>query len=360
MKIFLLVLPLLFLFSCTFTEKSSIIENNNKKIKVENESIDNIKSNSEVELDKNLWKLKFDKVLPILEENYIKNPSSVYDVLKYTNALLMKGSLYYEENISSLKAIEILTITINENPNSTELWRMLWYSYEIIELYDQAIVCYETSINKDENNFMTYNNLWHTYKLLWNDELAKQYFEKSLEKNEDFDHAILNMWNMYLQKKDFINAKINYLKVLDKSNNDHFKSEAAYTLWNIELWEWNSDKAKDLFKKSINFNEHFELGYIWLSKINFNEFLETFNIDEGKANLWLYNESINNLLKALNINPNRTLIYYNLGIQYNILWNIEESKIMFNKWLEVLSNDISLSLTEKNNFKELLELQLVK
>lgn len=345
-KIILLFLMSIFIISCTNSIKWEEILN---KQEINNQ------------INQYLNELNIDEALILLKQNYINNPNDIENTLLYANILAFKWSTTYQEKQYATLAIEILTklIEVNwwNNNRMDEVNRLMWYSYEIMEDYDNAIKNYELSIKLNKDNYMTYNHLGHAYKLLWENKKAKTFFKKSLSINPEFDHALLNMWNIYLLEKDIVNAKSNYEKVIEISKNKHFKSESYYTLWNIYFWEGDIIKARKMFQKANESNPNFDLPYIGMAKVDFLEFTKSLyeKWDSNEANIWLYKSSVTNIKKAIQINPNKTLAYYELAKQYKMFWEIENSIILFNKALEVLDNDITLSKTEKQWFKNEIE-----
>ena len=359
---------IILIFTITLILNSCNLDNNKNAI-IDDPNI-LTDQNIESKIDWYLNILDLDNALILLEQQYNKNKKDIINTIRYANILAMKWSITYQEHEYANKAIKILTDIINEYPlekwnNMDTVRRMLWYSYEIIEDYDNAIKNYELAIELNENNSEAYNNLWHAYKLLWENDKAIKYFEKSLSINPNYDQALSNMWMISLAKWDLIKTKEYLEKVIKISENKHFKSEAYYTLWNIIMLQANSSaswitdldilNAKQMFEKSKNSNPNFDLPYIWLARLEFYKFHKDIVIKWQKADEELYDSSLNNLKKALKINPNKALAYYELAYIYDTISKEEEANSMIDKALEVVNNDITLSKTEKENFIKDLE-----
>ncbi|MDQ7022484.1 MAG: tetratricopeptide repeat protein [Candidatus Gracilibacteria bacterium] len=177
---------------------------------------------------------------------------------------------------------------------------------------------------------------------------------KSYELNDKSEHTILNLANIYLGKGENEKAEIYYKQAIEVSNNNRFKAEALYALGGIEILRKNLKEAENYFIKVIKIDPKFELGFIGLGKVQFFMFIEELKINGKETDDILMNTSIANLNKAIELNPDKTLVYYQLKIIYTFFGKQEKVEEYTNKALEVLPKDITLSSIEKEAMKKLI------
>ncbi len=148
---------------------------------------------------------------------------------------------------------------------------------------------------------------------------------------------------------------------MNLTSNIRFQAEASYALGSIYTFEEDYLKSKNYFQQTISVDPKFEAGYIGLARVQFlMAFDEEKTVDESTN---LIADSFNNLIYAIDLNPEKTLVYYQLGTQYKIMeieGNAEKAKLMFEKALEVVKNDITLSVHEKDEMREMINLEMAE
>ena len=314
------------------TDNKQIIENN----EVSNEKL-NLLANEQ----------DFNILLPILEEKYENEPNKIENVLNYANVLANIWSLKRSEKDYWNFAIKFANYALNLDPNNSEAYRIIWYANEIMENYDDAFTAYDKSIKLDENNALAYWNRWHAYGLVWKTEEAEKDFLISYKLDSSNSHVLMNLARGYLSKWEDKEALKYFKEVVKKSTNIRFKSEALFSIWNLQINDKNYKDAEETFINSIDIDPNFELGYIWLAKTQFLLFLKQVKKNKETADNSLVDSAIENYNKSIEINPNKTLAYYQLALLYMDVWHYEETEKNFIKALEVIPNDITLSKPEK-------------
>ena len=355
-KIVLLFLLSIAVLSCGIQEKE-----------IEVVTVDDNRINEKVQEETSIWELedlinnqKFDEAIPVLKENYEKDSKNIANILNYMSALLAKWSITRQEKEYSKKALEVWNKALIEFPNNSELYRYIWYAYEIAEDYENSFKNYDKSIELDDKNAMTYSNRGHSYKLFWDYSKAEKDFLKAYEINQIDDHILINLAWIYVLKWDKYNEKAIELfeKVLKTSWNIRFKSEASYSIATLisrkddYLMTTNDyEDAEKYYKKSIEFDPKFESWYIWLAKIKF-----SFLLKRGQENKITKDEIEKEIFTiveysdiAIAINPEKSESYIQWGFILRDLWYKDKGDSMLNKALELIPNDITLTKIEKEN-----------
>ena len=145
-----------------------------------------------------------------------------------------------------------------------------------------------------------------------------------------------------------------YNKVLKTSLNTRFKSEALYSIGSISIEDDKLKEAEAYFWQASEMDPAFELPYIGLAKAQFMRFFEQVNNDDEDINGNLVGQALQNLVNAININPNKAMAYYQLALIHKHLGLYSETDRFFQEALAVIPNDISLSKTEKETMINLI------
>lgn len=297
---------------------------------------------------------EFDEALSVAQKLSEANPTEVSMILNYARLLIQKGSLWFEEEKYGKQAIEVAQKALEKEQNNAEAWRIIGYANEIMENYPKALEAYEKSIASDTTNASTYSNRGHTYRLLWEMEKAQIDFEKALELNPNLDHALLNLATVYLGQTKYQEALTYYQKTIENTDNNRFKSEALYSIGSIYIEQKQYQAAEKSFQEANAIDPSFESPYLGLAKVQFLIFLEQVNTDAEIIDESLVDQALINSVSAINLNPNKALAYYQLALMYMHLGFFQETDRFFQKALELIPNDLTLSKTEKEAMQNLI------
>ena len=344
-KILLLAIITLIISSCWVQDN-----------KIDKEKSDNNKSEVKISENEKIAKLedlvnnqKFDEAIPELEKLYNSDSNEIWNILNYTSALLAKWSITRQEKEYSKKALEVLNKALVKFPNNSEIYRHIWYAYEIAEDYENAFKNYDKSIELDPNNALAFSNRWHTYRLYWESMKAEQDFQKAYKLNPNDDFVLINLaWIYAYQLQDFNLWLEYYNKAIKNTNNIRFKSEAYHSIWKIYTWKWKYKEAKEAFKNSIKADEKFELWYLWLSEVQMMELIYRSKDKTKEEKEKLLNDALKNNEIAIALNPSRALSFFNKWlILKDLPWQEEEAKLMFKIALDASEVDITLDKNAK-------------
>ena len=336
-KIILLLIVTLLIVSCGWKEP---------EIKNHTNNIEDVKTdNNMVVLTELINKQEFDKAIIILEKNYKDNPEEIKNIMIYVWTLANMGTILREEAKYSKMIIEIVEKWIQLYPENSELYRVLWYAYEIIEDYEKAFLNYNKSIELDPNNVAAYTTRGHAFRLIWKFEEAENDFKKAYQLDETISENLVNLATMYLYKWEVDKAYNMYEESLKNTENIRYKSEALSAMWEISRSKEDFKWAVENFKKAIKEDPEFELGYLWLWHTYLWEYKNLFK--SWNPSIELLQEAENSIKISIEKNPNKAMSYVILWGIYFDLWEMEIASEYIKKGEDKVKNDITLGKIEK-------------
>ena len=298
----------------------------------------------------------FDEVLSDLENVAEEEKSEPQILLAKAVTYAQKGSIEFSEEENAEKAIELTKEVLVLDPKNSDALYIQGYSNEIMENYDEALKLYDQALEINPQNAGIISQKGHAYKLMGELEKARELFEKALEIDQNQPHALANLANIYLGENKTEQAVSMYKDVISLSKNARLKAEAAYALSSIYTFSEDYVLAEEFINQTITFDPAFDLGYIGLGRL---QFLQAFQADLTEEEIGMHlTDSFNNLIFALNLNAEKTLAYYQLGLQYSVLEEDEKAQEMFEMALSVVDTDITLSVTEKDAMRQEIQSHL--
>lgn len=253
-------------------------------------------------------------------------------------------------------------------PNSINILKLLGQIYNDLELYNEAINCYN-SIPDNKRNSDIYFFRGITNYNIFKDGIESIQLDEVLD---DLDKAIsLDEDNIYLYLKK---AKIIYNELSDAKNTILcYKKVIKINKYNEEANEWlanyyyDNDKFKEALKYSKNYLEinsnnidmyfqhaecSYEVGQYKEALSCYKYILEKWEdsrvydyIGDVYLKMGHYEKSIENYKKFLELNPDAKGVHYRLGVAYKENGNKENALIELNKALQLLpSNQMIIDL----------------
>ena len=200
-------------------------------------------------------------------------------------------------------------------------WKNLFYAFTFVIIALLSIAAYN-------RNFVWYND-----ETLWNDSIAKS------EKNSV---AYYNLGNLYLHKNLYDEAIKKYLKVLEIDP----KYREAYNNLGVALAKSKRyDEAIESFKAAIRLNKHYSpaignLGKTYREKgensLLLDAALNLFESGEYYAKKRMFKEAIISYQELINLIPESTAAYGNLGMIFMLL---NEKKFARENFKKILNYD---------------------
>lgn len=272
--------------------------------------------------------------------------------IDYYNSLLEFGidldKVYYElghlylQKSDKIHAVSAFKLATELNPENPYYNNSLAYAYVKAELYDDAIGYYQEAIKLNPDPEWT-SIVCHALGAIYaeikeNYEAAEATFNAGMvldSKNIDIQ---LSLGDLFMAQNDLDKA----IKVYCDAISADPLNFLAYAKAGLALWEKDYlEEAIVAFHKSIELNADFEisqnnLGVVYLD-----------GMGDPK-------ESIDYFKAAININPNYTLAYFNLGRAYQAIGDKALAAEYYQMTMDL--NKITDELSEKDIRKRLYEL----
>lgn len=285
-------------------------------------------------------------------ENRVRESVNYTDKVLLSQAYLQYGYTHFEENAYAKKSLEILNTITEEN---YDVLYTKWYTYELMSDYSWALIAYEKglampSLTIQQKSVLLYQ-IGHTYSLLWNIEYSYQYFVDAYKIDPTNVRASVEIGKYNLSTWNLDDGLI-YIRRWLATESNTLKSEIYALLSSaiIELWRPrpNITMAMDYAKDAIISYPEYPMGYIALAKAQYMK-------NESRYD----KEIIDNLTKAIKINPNRYEAYRIYGLHLFDTEDFTWSIVLLAKSLATINSDTSLSLTSKKNAKDRINIDML-
>ncbi len=292
-----------------------------------NQGNDSITINTSISDD--LKNNRFDDALVKIDELLAEDPNNIDLLLAKAEVLLAKGSAQFKEEEYALKAQEIIKSVLEKDPENAEAYRLMGYSYEIQNMFDDALVNYNTALTFEETS-NTYNWIGHIYELRGNMEVAEKFYEKAYQMDEGNRTVMRNLARIYMSTGRMDKAH-KILEDIIEMPVDNISAVAGdyHSLGVIDFEEQEMDAAKANFEKALTIDPTFMLAQVELEKIKI--------LFTDKKN-----DAIVNLTKISQNYPKQVFPVEWLGFAYLESDKMDEAIISFEKALEILPSDITL------------------
>lgn len=271
-------------------------------------------------------------------------PDNIDETIDYYNSLLEFGidldKIYYElghlylNKADKVHAVSAFKLAQTLNPENPYYNNSLAYAYIKAELYDDAIEYYQEAIklNPDaEWTAIVCHALGAIYsEIKGNYEAAEATFNAGMVLDPNNVDIQLSLGDMYMAQNDLDRAIKTYCDAISVDPENYL----TYAKAGLALWEKDYlEESIVAFHKSIELNSEFEiaqnnLGVVYLD-----------GIGDPKA-------SVEYFKHAIDINPNYTLAYFNLGRAYQAIGDNPLAAEYYQMTLDL--NKITEELSEKD------------
>ena len=274
-----------------------------------------------------------------MKEKFSQKIDQIKDLIKKNKLieakeLCLKIQEFYKENYEVINLLGIVELNLKNFGLSSNY-------------FDKAI-----KINK--NDPRSYNNLGILNYKIGKTKDAINYFNKAIAIDNTSINSYQNLAKIKLSQNDHQEAEINLKKILQINDKN---LEALLSLSDILLIKKKYYEAKEILNKIIKIKDNFfeaynNLGNIQIELNEIEDALKNLNkSNEIKPNKGAYNNigiiykkkkifdlSILNFNKALDLDSNYLESLYNLGIVYMEINKFEKSIKYFNKIIEIDEN----------------------
>lgn len=225
-----------------------------------------------------------------LEEKMLNiiNPPQYIEAIKEGEELLDQGN--YQ------KAIDIFQDVLKIKPDSASVRILMGKAYEEMKDFERARQLYEEAIEKNPEYLRAYNTLTDFLIKIDDKKAALNYLEKAAEISPVNPQRHLMIGKLALEcRKDTEKAEKAFRKALKQS------PEIAHEVAEIYLENRNAKKAEEFFRSSLTQNQSVHI-------------YNRLGIALRKQRKW--KKAIEEYQKALKIDPNDEVIFYNMGMAY--------------------------------------------
>lgn len=266
---------------------------------------------------------------------YSSNAEKAIDNFKQVLILNPKDSeacyylgILYSNNKEHEKAVFYLSRCVELDPMYAEAWNELGVIYyEIFKDYEKARYYYENVLKVNPNFGKAYYNIALIEAVAEQTDKAVADFEKAIELNPELTSAYTELSKQYKKQKNFSKANDVLLKYISKFGEDAKVNNSI----GVNYYSLADDKnAIIYYKKAIELEPNFSDAY--------------FNLGLSSKMLSDWDESIKAFEKAVQLNAQDYEAYYYLGEVYENKGDIKKAKEYYEICLKInpqytLAND---------------------
>ena len=284
--------------------------------------------------------------------NQTYHPEKIDVTIDYYNSLLEFGidldKIYYElghlylAKADKINAISAFKLAQEANPENPYYNNSLAFAFVKAELYDDAIEYYQKAIKLNPDSEWTSivcHALGAIYaEILENFEAAETTFNAGIVLDPNNVDIQLSLGDLFMSKNDIDKAIKVYCDAISVDPLNYL----SYAKTGLALWEKDYlEESIVAFHKSIELNSEFEisqnnLGVVYLD-----------GLGDPKQSLEYFQN-------AVNINPNYTLAYFNLGRAYQAIGDKVHAAEYYQMTLDL--NKITEELSDKDIRQRLYQL----
>ncbi|MFH0733400.1 MAG: tetratricopeptide repeat protein [bacterium] len=290
-------------------------------------------------MDANIIKLLKERAYNYLETNDLDNAIKEYENLLEFDAAdiennLWLGTAYFMKN-DFFSAAKFLSSAINFFPAlPEEIYQNLSACFLNLKDFENAFDILKRAIEIYPNSFVLLNNMGLYFVEKKEYYKAEQFFIKSIQNNQTFISAWVNLVNMFVENKNYKLALEFGKKAIELTENNglllRLIADSYMFLQDNENAEIYYKKALVCFEDEKTYNNY----AILLQK-------------QHKINI-----AEEYLKKALKINPINAGYWGNLGNNYSLIHDFENSIICYNKAIEL--NNTNTDITSRIGMINLL------
>lgn len=202
-----------------------------------------------------------------LLEKIRTNPAPELELM-LANSYLDEGSVRGREANASKKAQDIL-FRVEKSYQSSYLYDLLGYSYEIINDFDKALSYYNKSLSLDKKSVNTLFSIGHTHWLSGDEDKARDYYsqaEKAITIRTDNAVKVKVYVGIATLAQDLSVAEEYFLKAIPLSSSNAFKAEIYADLSNLKLAQADAKKALEYAQMALDADSSGEIAHLAFAK----------------------------------------------------------------------------------------------
>jgi len=269
-----------------------------------------------------VWRQSFNKGVQNVKDEKLADAA-----VNFNNCILIdperpeayRNMAYVDEKTDNLEsAIKNYEEVIRLDPKDEEALSYAGRLYMRTEQFEKTIELMDKILEIDSLNVDAIAQKAMAYDYLGQTDKAFEAYEQALQKDPDNPDLFFNLGRLYFMKEDYDRAIEHFKKVIEKNPDD---AEANVNIGNAYL-----SLAQNVLRKEREMDSE-ELEKIPVKQIQ----------EKKEQEKQYYKEAIPYLEKAVEISPDNSGIWYNLGVAYTNIGMEEKGKEAFDR-AEALEN----------------------
>jgi len=294
-----------------------------------------------------------DQAISKLEDYIKKYPNSADAYILLATSYSQKGSVSFNEQEYSAKALEAAKKSLELKPNNAAAYTEIGYAYEIAQKYPEAQENYLKAIELDPKISTAYSALGHSYDLQGDLIKAEEWYKKALTINQNNFHALVNMARISIRNNKPDEAE-EYLLTSLKNNPDNRTNAESYSMLAVieKSFRNDSEKANQYLEKSLSYDQNVPQVWVQMGMNDLGDLPYIQIREDWESGVLKIDEYAQ---KALSINKNQTSAYMLLALLSSYIGDYRRAEEMRLRGLEAVDLDITLGQQEKDSTKGTLE-----
>ena len=287
----------------------------------------------------------FDTSISQADAVLAQNAKDVDALLAKATTLAQKGSITFAETTYATQAIALAQQALTIDPKNSDAWRIIGYSYEIMQRYPEAHDAYTKSLSLNPNNVATISQNAHAWDLQGDLTQAEAGYRQALTIEPTIDQANMGLGRILLAQNKPQEALQYFTTAQQVSANVRTRAEAAYSVGMTNNILGNTAAVAPAMKQATTIDPTYSLGWVGLGDALFAQALAT-SSTPTQSNA-LISESLSDLQKAINLAPYQAAASVELGKRLIVLGNKKAGIQMLKEAALLVPNDITLSAPNK-------------
>ena len=276
-----------------------------------------------------------------------RDPSNVAALLSKATALAQQGSLTFKEQEFGAQAIAVAQQALAIDPKSDEAWRIIGYGNEIMQKYDDAHAAYAQALSLNPKNAAAISQDAHAWDLQGNAVKAEAEYRAALTIDSSLDQARMGLARIDVQngKPDEALALFSALSV--NAKNARHRAEGAYSAGVLAGARGDTAASESFMRTATIQDPSYALGWAGLGAVLFSNALATPTKHTLAERNELISQSFVALQWAIELNPNQSSAYFQLGSELATVGQKTAALKILNEAARIVPDDITLSAPEK-------------
>ena len=279
------------------------------------------------------------------------DPQNVDALLAKALSLAQEGSLQFRENELAPQAIALAQQALAVQPDNADAWRIIGYSYEIMQQYDQAHAAYAKSLAIDPRSAITLSQEAHAYALQGELDKARAEYQQALAIDPSLEQARLGIAKL-ASSQDAASSIALLESIASTTPNVRLQAESLYSAGVLQLGLGQLQAAQQSMEGAIAADASYPLAYVGRATVSYDLAIATSSARTATQRAALLAQSFQDLETALGLNQNQTIALYQYGMELGSIGQKDTALKFLSEALLALPKDITLASNEKADMQQ--------